>query len=341
MAEKRDEYAWLTTGSLIILAAVALAVVFHYTRGVLIPFVLAIFIVSLVSPLLDFQVIRLKFPRSLAVASTVLVVIVIVGLICLLATLALQTVVAKVGQYSDSFVELTKKAFVTMQDWGVELDQQKVVNSLRNELPALLKNTFSRFFGLVSTAFFVLIFVIFLLAGRNPYAVRSGVYRDIDLQIRRYIAIKVFVSTLTGVLVWATLTIIGLQLAGVFGMLAFLLNFIPSIGSIVATLLPIPVAVAQFQSPWPIVYVVVFPGLIQIVIGNGLEPKLMGSELNLHPVTVLLALFFWGLLWGVAGMFLAAPMTAVLRITLMQFETLKPLGKLLAGELPRLDKKTE
>jgi len=67
----------------------------------------------------------------------------------------------------------------------------------------------------------------------------------------------------------------------------------------------------------------------------------MGTGLNLHPVTVLLALSFWGLLWGVAGMFLAAPMTAVIRITLMQFDTLRPVGNLLAGKLPTLSQQGE
>ena len=71
-----------------------------------------------------------------------------------------------------------------------------------------------------------------------------------------------------------------------------------------------------------------------MVIGNGLEPKFMGNELQLHPVTVLLALAFWGLLWGVVGALLAVPITASIRIILMQFETLQPIGKLLAGELP-------
>jgi AI-2 transport protein TqsA len=155
------------------------------------------------------------------------------------------------------------------------------------------------------------------------------------LQVRRYIVIKVAVSTMTGLLVWVSLTLIGLKPAGVFGMLAFLLNFIPSIGSIISTLLPIPLAVAQFADrPWLIVFVVAVPGIIQMIIGNVIEPKLMGDELNLHPVTILLALSFWGLLWGIAGMFLAAPMTALLRIVLMQSEMLRPIGKLLAGELP-------
>jgi len=176
--------------------------------------------------------------------------------------------------------------------------------------------------------------VIFLLAGRNPHVVRSGVYAHMDHQIRRYIAIKVAVSALTGILIWGSLKLIDLELAALFGMLAFVLNFIPNIGSVISTLLPIPIAAAQFQSPWPIIFVVAVPGTIQMIVGNVLEPKVMGERLNLHPITVLLALSFWGLLWGVAGMFLAVPLTGILRIILMQFETLRPIGNLLIGELP-------
>jgi AI-2 transport protein TqsA len=326
--KREDESAWLTTGSLVVLAAVALAVVLMYTRVVMIPFVLAVFIIALVSPVLDLQVIRLKFPRPVAVVVTLLIVAVIVALLCLLVAQAVQTIIDTARPYTDSFVRLTKQVFPKLQEWGIDL------SALGNEIPALVTNTLGTVLGFLSTVFFVLIFVMFLLAGRNPHIVRSGVYADIDQKVRRYIATKAIVSTLTGLMVWATLAWIGLELAGVFGILAFLLNFIPSVGSVISTLLPIPVAAAQFQNPWLIGYVVVVPGTIQMLIGNVLEPKFMGEGLHLHPITVLLALSFWGLLWGIGGMFLATPMTAIVRIILMQFDTLKPLGELLAGVLP-------
>jgi AI-2 transport protein TqsA len=78
--------------------------------------------------------------------------------------------------------------------------------------------------------------------------------------------------------------------------------------------------------------VILVPGVIQFIIGSLIDPKLMGEGLNLHPVTILLALSFWGLLWGIVGMFLAAPITAAIRIVLMQFDTLKPVGMLLSGQ---------
>jgi AI-2 transport protein TqsA len=94
-------------------------------------------------------------------------------------------------------------------------------------------------------------------------------------------------------------------------------------------------ALIQFRMDiFPTALVLLIPGSIQMLMGNVLEPKLMGEGLNLHPVTILLALAFWGLLWGIVGMFLAAPMTAVVRIVFMQFDMLRPMGELMAGKIP-------
>jgi AI-2 transport protein TqsA len=139
------------------------------------------------------------------------------------------------------------------------------------------------------------------------------------------------------VLFWVILASFGIELALVFGVVTFVLNFIPSIGSIVATLLPIPVALVQYETMGPVIALVVLMTVVQLVIGNGLDPLLMGQNLNLSPVTILAALVFWGLLWGVVGMLLAAPLTAILRIILAQFETTRPMSELLAGRLPEGD----
>jgi len=336
MDEKRDESRWLITGSLVILAMVAIAVVLRYTSSVMIPFVLSLFIFSLVSPILDFQVLKFKIPRSIAVIITLLIILIIIAVISILVTQAVNTVIATVTDYTDNITQLlSKQVFPKLQEWHIDIDQKRIEQTIGNKVPSLVTNTLGRVFNLLTNLFLILIFVVFLLSGRNPRTVRTGVYADIDQNIRRYLGAKLLISTITGCLVWAALWLLGLKLAGVFGMFAFLLNFIPSIGSIIATMLPVPVAVAQFQNPWYVMLVVLLPGLVQMTMGNYIEPKLMGRGLNLHPITVLLALFFWGLLWGVTGMFLAAPMTAIIRIILMQFDTLRPLGKLLAGELPK------
>jgi AI-2 transport protein TqsA len=186
----------------------------------------------------------------------------------------------------------------------------------------------------LTSGFLVLVFTIFLLAGRTPHEKRIGIYQQIDAKIRRYVVTKVTTSAITGILVGSLLAILRVDLAFVFGVLAFFLNFIPNVGSIIAVLLPVPLAVVQFDSWVHIGLVVALPGLVQLTVGNVVEPKLMGEGLALHPVSILLALVFWGLIWGVVGMLLAAPITAVLAIVLGRFETTRPISNLMAGRLP-------
>ncbi|HQI28070.1 MAG TPA: AI-2E family transporter, partial [Sedimentisphaerales bacterium] len=213
------------------------------------------------------------------------------------------------------------------------IDTQQIVKDLKNYIFNIVTNAFGTILGLISSMLFVIIFVLFLLMGRNPYTTHSQVYSEVVGKIRKYVGIKIVISAVTGTMVWVILTLAGLKLATVFGILAFLLNFIPSIGSIIVTFLPLPIAVVQFQSsPWMIVLVIAVPGVLQNILGNIIEPKLQGEGLNLHPVTILLALSFWGLLWGIVGMFLAAPITAAIRIMLMQFDMFRPIARLMAGD---------
>jgi len=330
----KEERTRLVTGSLIVLAALAVAVALHYTQAVMIPFVLAVFIATLASPLLDALILKLKFPRSIALVVSLLVLLAVMGVICLLVAQAIQMILATTSRYSQSFTDFVAQMLGRFKDWGIELNQQEIVGALSQKVPQIVTSTFGTVFGFLSSVMLTAIFAAFLLAGRDPRVIHQGVFAEIDSNIRRYIATKVVLSTVTGVAVWVLLALFGLELAAVFGMLAFLLNFIPNIGSIIATLLPLPVALAQFDSPLTITLVVLLPGSVQMAIGNIIEPKLLGKGLNLHPVTVLLALSFWGLIWGVVGMFLAAPLTAILRIVCLQFRALQPVGKLMGGEMP-------
>jgi len=409
MRYESKEQSWLITASLAIIAVVAAAMALIYTRAVMIPFVVALFIVALVSPIEDFQVKWLRLPRAIAIIVTLLVVMAVIALVFLLIAQAITTIVSTAAEYSASFEYMANKIIATVEYMypkeepapvspndagalpaapkvapvpskpgplvlypdveeadrtatlevkppstlsvdpndpnavqaieeglpkkGPRIDTQRIVMDLKNYVFNIVTNAFGTILGLISSMLFVIIFVLFLLLGRNPYTTHSEVYSDVVQKIRKYVGIKIVISATTGLLVWATLTILGLKLAGVFGILAFILNFIPSIGSIIVTFLPVPIAVVQFQSsPWMIVLVVGIPGAIQNLLGNIVEPKLQGEGLNLHPVTILLALSFWGLLWGIVGMFLAAPITAALRIVLMQFELLRPIAHLMAGE---------
>jgi AI-2 transport protein TqsA len=103
------------------------------------------------------------------------------------------------------------------------------------------------------------------------------------------------------------------------------------VGSIIAVILPLPVLFLQFGAAWETATIMSILGVVQFLIGNIIDPKLMGVNLDLHPVTILLSLLFWGFIWGVAGMFLSVPMTAVLKLILDRYSLTKPLANLLAG----------
>ena len=178
---------------------------------------------------------------------------------------------------------------------------------------------------------FLTIFLIFILLGKDPHAASKGFLAQIEKATRKYIFIKTIVSAITGLGAWLILKWLDCPMAEMIGIVTFILNYIPSIGSILATLLPIPLVLAQFGPSWKILWILVLLGVLQNLMGNLIEPKIQGEGLKLHPVTILLSLAIWGLLWGPVGMFLAAPIAAVIRVMLENFETTQPIAKLMGG----------
>jgi predicted PurR-regulated permease PerM len=170
----------------------------------------------------------------------------------------------------------------------------------------------------MANLFLVFIFLIFILSGRGKVKNKVVNYypkekserfitmaQNIDSQIQRYIAIKTLVSFFTGVFAGIVLVIWGLDFAIVFAFLTFILNYIPNIGSFIATVFPVAIAIFQYDTIWPAIWICVILITLQQVMGNFVEPRLMGKGLGLSPLVVLFSLFFWGWLWGIPGMILA------------------------------------
>jgi len=172
---------------------------------------------------------------------------------------------------------------------------------------------------------------MFLVCGSKPSDEKVGIYKDIDYMIRKYIVVKLMSSAFTGFLVWIILALFGLELSFMFGLLTFLLNFIPTVGSIIAVFIPLPVALLQFENYGVILGMILVLSVVQFVIGNIIEPKFLGQSLDLHPITLLLSLMFWGMIWGPMGMLLAAPIMAIIKIIFSMFNETKFISELMAG----------
>jgi predicted PurR-regulated permease PerM len=159
----------------------------------------------------------------------------------------------------------------------------------------------------------------------------SSILGNIDDQVRQYLMTKTLISGATGVLTSLVLWILGVDFALLWGFLAFLLNFIPNIGSVISTLLPFSLSLLQFESLTIPVLVLALLGTIQVSMGNVVEPKVMSFSLNLSALVILISLIFWGWLWGIWGMILAVPFTATLKIVFENIEPLRPISVLMSG----------
>lgn len=326
----------IQTVCLLSLTAIAIGGALYVLRPVVIPFVLAVFIAYGLSPAVDFQVRALRFPRPFALLGTFVVGGALLALLGLLVRRTAIEISENAPVYEQQFRQIvgTVSERLPLARLGVDpeaLDSLLPAESVRGVVGSLIGSVM----GVLSSGLLVLLFLMFLMLGQpNPAAPRESLRAEIGLSVKRYIVAKVLLSALTGALVGATLAILGVRFALVFGVLAFLLNFIPSLGSIVATALPAPVVLLDPElTLLAKILAFAIPMGIQFIIGNVVEPKIMGGSLGLHPITILLGLMLFGMIWGIIGMLLAAPILAVLKIVLERIPFTAPVGRVLEGRL--------
>lgn len=223
-----------------------------------------------------------------------------------------------------------------------KIDYESILSSVLGSLSVALGN-----FTLV------IVYVIFFLIEENYLDKKlmnmfqkegsrknvAVIFERISSSINKYFTVKTEVSLLTGVISYILLLILGVDFPVLWAFIIFVLNYIPYVGSLVATLLPAIFSIFQFASFWPFVYVILTIEVVQIIIGNYVEPKLMGRTLNLSPLVVIIALSFWGSIWGILGMILSVPMISILVIISAQFPSTRGLAVVLSenGNLAHID----
>lgn len=325
------------TVSLVILASFAVATILFLTKSIMIPFTLSILCALVLSSLMGFFINRCKLSRSLALAATMLSVVLIVLVVGRLLVGAMSGALTNLETYEQAFQTQVASSVEVMESWGLspgKLDRQEIINTIRTlPLMSYVKSVATMLTKAVSNSLLILIFVAFLLGGEAVSLPEDHLFLQAKKKINIYLITKLLTSASTGILTAITLALLGVPMAAMFGIFAFLLNFIPTIGSIFAVLLPIPVALLQGGGLGLVAAVICIPMVFQFVIGNIIEPKMLGTALGLHPVSSLLALMLWGLVWGIPGMFLAVPLTSIVQITLGSTEGGKQIANLMAGKI--------
>ncbi len=314
-----------------ILGLLAIGAILYFTQVVIVPLVIAIFITMIIHKVegLVARALRLRRFRWLnKIAAMVLILGVLFGLI-MAAVVSARDIATRFPYYETRMTQtledsqVAQAALAWMRENGVleQLGQLPIGATVSGFLGSLFK--------LLGNFVLVVIFTGFLVFSTSSF---SGVMQEMNEKISAYITIKTVVSLLTGLVAFLLCRLFGVDFALFWATLAFLLNFIPSVGSIVATVPPILLAMLQLDSS---VAVITFGGLfvlMQVLLGQVLEPKLMGTRLAIKPVAILLGLIFWGFLWGIPGMFLATPLMALLRILSSYFNFSRGFERLLAAD---------
>jgi AI-2 transport protein TqsA len=334
-----DRDARIRTVCLILLTTVVVGGAVKWLRPVLLPFVLAVFLAIALSPLVGLLVKRARFPRQVAVLAALVVGVGMLVVIGVVVSGAVASLARDSEMYQQRASELLGRALdlLPLERLGVSREQalEPLGRSAAKWGSSLLIESGSALTEILSNGALVVLFVCFLLFGTRGGILPPGSdWEKAETDVKRYIVVKAVLSAATGVLVGLALQLLGVKLAVLFGLLAFLLNFIPSVGSVLATLLPLPVVVVDPEVGTVAgVLAIALPALVQVVIGNILEPRLMGRRFGLHPIAVLMGLILWGMLWGIVGMFLATPILAVSRIFLQRHLRTRPVADLLAGRV--------
>jgi len=208
---------------------------------------------------------------------------------------------------------------------------------------SLIFNSITELFG---NLFMIIIYVLFIFleeanfhkklmlafSNKEQQEKISTILEEIEASITNYLGLKTLVSFITGFLSYIILLFIGIDAPVFWAFLIALLNFIPTVGSLIATVFPATYCLLQFGDITPFLLVLFLVGIVQVVIGNIIEPRLMGNSLNISSLATLIALSVWGSIWSITGMFLSVPITVILIIILSQFPSTKPVAIILSDK---------
>lgn len=327
-----------------IIALILLGAVLKLAASILLPLVLAGILSVILSPLIN-RLDRWHFPRPIAVLIVIIVLSGVVFLITLFVQSSINSFIAEYTKYAARFIKLNQEVIALSESkLGVSLDFFKDFD-WTGQLISHLVIISGSIMSFAGSVLLIMIFLIFLLL-ENPFSKRklalafddsmglqlAKMLHKINYQVARYLNLKFFISAATGILVWLSLKIIGLDFAMMWGVLAFLLNFIPSIGSAVVLFVTILMSFIQFYpSAEKIIAVIISMSLIQLIIGNFIDPRMQGHRLNLSPLVILFSLIFWGWIWGVVGMFLAVPITVIVQIVCENIPFLRPISVIMSS----------
>ncbi|PRY78686.1 putative PurR-regulated permease PerM [Yoonia maritima] len=344
--EKRDSNR-LQTGAVVIIAFAVVLFLLVQARFMLITLATAIILFSLTSDVITFiarqRIGPFRIPNALA--SLVAMVLIATALLMLASILLAQVNTVLVTTLS--YTERAPSAIASLFAWMGDDSELAVLNALRSiDVQSYARTAASQASGIMQATVLVILFVGFLFAeriwfqtklnnfvGNEAQAVRIGkIIQSIIHRVNYYLLVKTLISAITGGMVFLLAKAFGLELASSIGIITFVLNFIPNIGSIIATFLIALITHVQIGDSAVTLAIFSISAVIQFVNGSIIDPMLMGRALRLSSFGIILSLAFWGAVWGVPGMFLSVPIMVMMLVVCSYVPGLRPLAILLSRE---------
>lgn len=314
----------------------------------LVPFLLSLFIAVISSPPLVWLKQR-GIPNGLAILCIIALVVIAGVLIGIVVGSSVTRFKADMPLYQMRLAELTAVTFARLEQMGLQVDLSQIRESVNPAAAlSLAGSTLASFGNMMTNALMILLTVVFILAEEVGFSAKMRLSNPacektleavgrFTRSVNRYMAIKTALSFVTGLLVMVWLKILGVDYFALWGLLAFLLNFVPTLGSILAAIPAVLLALIQLGVGDALLTGLGFL-LINFGIGNVLEPRIMGKGLDLSALVVFLSLVFWGWVLGPIGMLLSVPLTMTVKIALESFDDTRWLGIMLgSGSSPGID----
>ncbi len=329
------------------IASILLVMIMKELKGIFIPFFMALLLYFLFNGVVS-RLIYFKIPKVIVLTFLLIFIFIIFYFFGMLMFSGVSSFIEKFPSYSAKisivFKDITSKLNIPIEEVQTQINSLDWTEVIRKGT-SIISSTFGSFANFIGNLLFILIFLIFMLGGRDGLVKRVNkafdehrakdllsIVRSIENQVQHYLVLKTFISLLTAVISGIILHFGGFDFLLFSVLLIFALNFIPNIGSIFATAFPVLTGLIKFGFSLKVLLVLGGLMLTQMIIGNILEPKIAGKSLNLSPMIILISLIFWGYVWGIIGMILAVPLTSAIKIIFGHIETLKPLSELISAD---------
>jgi predicted PurR-regulated permease PerM len=331
------------------IAAVFSIFILKELRLIFIPFFIALFLYFMLHEAMH-KLKKWKIPKTVIMIGLLLVIFICLFLFGLLIFTGASSFIdnfpaysAKITQIVKSMMASLKLPLLDVKQYIANIDWEKTFNPA--QITALVSGTMGNFTSFIGNLLLVLLLLMFMLGEKVPMITRiahtlskeraeelQSIVTAIETRIQHYLFIKTLLSLATAALAALILFVGRVDFIIFSALLVFFLNYIPTFGSLLSTIFPVLIAFLRYGFCLRLVLVTVSLMVMQFVMGNVLEPQVMGRNLNLSPIVILLSLIFWGWVWGLVGMFLAVPITSALKIIFENISPLKPLAAAMSSE---------